>query len=149
MSATFSEIRLEIYRQEIVEAQRIVAWIALREVWYCEADMAGYLGITTSCIYRSDPPGKRPKVTVCLKQFCTFCTNVPYCVYRKQRQKHFLNHQNNVTKQSYIPSVFMFVVHYLSHAYTHSHLPKPQNEQVKLSSLLLKLYSSFKICSNS
>jgi hypothetical protein len=28
-SATFSEIRLEIYRQEIVEAQRIVAWIAI------------------------------------------------------------------------------------------------------------------------
>ncbi len=42
-SATFSEIRLEIYRQEIVEAQRIVASIALRELGYCEADMARYL----------------------------------------------------------------------------------------------------------
>ena len=60
-SATFSEIRLEIYRQEIVEAQRIVAWIALRELGYCEADMARYLGVTTSCIYRSVSPGKRPK----------------------------------------------------------------------------------------
>ena len=67
-SATFSEIRLEIYRQEIVEAQRIVAWIALRELGYCEADMARYLGVTpSSCIYRSDPPGKRPKVTVDIK----------------------------------------------------------------------------------
>ncbi len=42
-SATFSEIRLEIYRQEIVEAQRIVACIALRKLGYCEADMARYL----------------------------------------------------------------------------------------------------------
>ncbi len=75
-SATFSEIRLKIYRQEIVEAQRIVAWIALRKLGYCEADMAHYLGVTTSCIYRSDPPGKRPKVTVYIKYFCTFCTNV-------------------------------------------------------------------------
>ncbi len=50
-SATFSEIRLEIYRQEIVEAQRIVAWIALRKLGYGEADMAPYLGVTTSCIY--------------------------------------------------------------------------------------------------
>ncbi len=66
-SATFSEIRLEIYRQEIVEAQRIVASIALRELGYCEADMARYLGVTTSCIYRSVSHGKRPKVTVDIK----------------------------------------------------------------------------------
>ena len=75
--ATLSEIRLEIYRQEIVEAQRIVAWIALRKLGYCEADMARYLGVTTSCIYRSVSPGKRPKVPVYIKLSCTFCTNVP------------------------------------------------------------------------
>ncbi len=63
-SATFSEIRLEICRQEIVAAQRIAAWIALRKLGYCEADMARYLGVTTSCIFRSDPPEKRPKVKV-------------------------------------------------------------------------------------
>ncbi len=63
-SATFSEIRLEIYRQEIVAAQRIVAWVALRELGDCEADMARYREITPSCIYRSVSPGKRPKVTV-------------------------------------------------------------------------------------
>ncbi len=66
-SATFSEIRLEIYRQEIVEAQRIGAWIALRELGYCEADMARYLGVNRSCIYRSESPGKRPKATVDIK----------------------------------------------------------------------------------
>jgi hypothetical protein len=66
-SATFSGIRLEIYRQEIVAAQRIVAWIALRELGYCEAEMARYLGVTTSCIYRSVSPGKSPKVTVYIK----------------------------------------------------------------------------------
>ncbi len=43
-SATFSEIRLEIYRQEIVATQRIVAWIAFKKLGYCEADMARYLG---------------------------------------------------------------------------------------------------------
>jgi hypothetical protein len=79
-SATFSEIRMEIYRQEIVAAQRIVARIALRELGYCEADMTRYLRVTTSCIYRSVSPGKRPKVTVYIKWFCTFCTNVPYCL---------------------------------------------------------------------
>ncbi len=62
ISATFSEVHLEIYRQEIVATQRIVACIALRELGYCEADMARYLGVTTSCIYRSVFSGKRPKV---------------------------------------------------------------------------------------
>jgi hypothetical protein len=76
-------IHLEIYRQEIVEAQRIVAWIALRELGYCEADMACYLGVTTSCIYRSVSHGKRPKITVYIKSFCTFCTNVLYCTTLK------------------------------------------------------------------
>ena len=66
-SATYSEIRLEIYRQEIVETQRIVAWVALRKLGYCQADMARLLGVTTSCIYRSVSPGKRPKVTVDIK----------------------------------------------------------------------------------
>jgi hypothetical protein len=64
---TFSEIHLEIYRQEIVEVPRIVAWIALRELGYCEADMVRYLRVTTSCIYRSVSPAKRPKVTVDIK----------------------------------------------------------------------------------
>jgi hypothetical protein len=31
-------------RQEIVEAQRFVAWIALRELGCCEADIALYPG---------------------------------------------------------------------------------------------------------
>jgi hypothetical protein len=66
-SATFSEIGLEIYRQEIVEAQRIVASIALKELGYCEDDMACYLGVTTYCIYRSVSPGKRPQVMVYIK----------------------------------------------------------------------------------
>ncbi len=66
-SATLSEIRLEIYRQAIVAAQRIVAWIALRKLGYCEAHGASYLGVITSCIYRSDPPGKGHMVTVDVK----------------------------------------------------------------------------------
>ncbi len=61
-SATFSEIRLKICRQKIVEAQRIVAWIALRKLGYCEADMACYRGVTPSCIYRSVLPGKKNRV---------------------------------------------------------------------------------------
>jgi hypothetical protein len=39
---------LEIYRQEIVEAQRIVAWIALKKLGYCEAEMARYLALRNS-----------------------------------------------------------------------------------------------------
>ncbi len=60
-SATVSEIRLEVCRQEIVAAQRIVACIALRELGYCEADMARYLGVTTSCIHRAVSHGKRSR----------------------------------------------------------------------------------------
>jgi ankyrin repeat protein len=61
------------------EAQKIVAWIALRELGYCKADIAHYLGVTTFCIYRSVSVGKRPEVEVYIISFCTFCTNVPYC----------------------------------------------------------------------
>ena len=66
-SATFSEIGLEIYKQVLVEAQRIVTWIAIRELGYCEAPVARYLGVTTSCIYRSVLSGKRPKVAEYMK----------------------------------------------------------------------------------
>jgi hypothetical protein len=39
---------LKIFRQKIVKAQKIVAWIALKKLGYCEADRARYLVVTTS-----------------------------------------------------------------------------------------------------
>jgi hypothetical protein len=61
--AIFSKSRLEIYRQKIVAAQRIVAWIALREMCYCEADITRYPGLT----HLSVSYGKRPAVKVDIK----------------------------------------------------------------------------------
>ena len=49
-------------RSEIVEARRIVSWIAIRELGYSGADVARYLGVTNSCITRSISSGKSPKV---------------------------------------------------------------------------------------
>jgi len=49
-------------RSEIVEARRIVSWIAIRELGYSGADVARYLGVTNSCITRSISSGESPKV---------------------------------------------------------------------------------------
>lgn len=61
-SLSLSELRSGGLRQEIVEARRIVSWIAVRELGYCGADVARYLGVTTSCVNRSVASGKIPKI---------------------------------------------------------------------------------------
>ncbi len=48
-------------RREIVEIRRIISWLAVRELGYSGADVARFLGVTTSCITRAAVTGKRPK----------------------------------------------------------------------------------------
>jgi REP element-mobilizing transposase RayT len=62
-----SELRSGSRRHEIAEARRVVSWIAVKELGYSGADVARYLGVTTSCINRSVTSGKRPKVGEHLK----------------------------------------------------------------------------------
>ncbi len=52
-----TELRSGSRRHEIVEARRIVSWIAVRELGYSGADVARYLGVTTSCDNRSVSSG--------------------------------------------------------------------------------------------
>jgi hypothetical protein len=49
-------------RREIMEARGIVSWIAVRELGYSGADVARYLGVTSSCVTKSVLSGKRPDV---------------------------------------------------------------------------------------
>lgn len=49
-------------RQKVVEARRILSWIAVRELGYSGAEVARYLGVTTSCVNRSVSSGIRPAI---------------------------------------------------------------------------------------
>ena len=49
-------------RHEVTEVRGIFAWIAVRELGYSGADVARYLGITTSCVNRSVAVTKRPRI---------------------------------------------------------------------------------------
>jgi REP element-mobilizing transposase RayT len=64
---SLSELRSGSRRHEISEARRTVSWIAVRELGYSGADVARYLGVTTSCINRSVASRKKPKVAEYLK----------------------------------------------------------------------------------
>jgi REP element-mobilizing transposase RayT len=54
------ELRSGSRRHEIFEARRIVSWLAVTELGYSGAEVARYLGVTTSCITRVVSSGKRP-----------------------------------------------------------------------------------------
>ena len=48
-------------RHEIVEARRILSFLAVKELGYSGAEVARYLGVTTSCITRAILSGKGPE----------------------------------------------------------------------------------------
>lgn len=48
-------------RKEIVEARRILAWLAVKALGYTGAEVARFLGVTSSCINRSLSRGDSPK----------------------------------------------------------------------------------------
>lgn len=49
-------------RHEIVKARQILCWIAVRELGYSGADVARYLGVSTSCVNRLVSSGNKPAV---------------------------------------------------------------------------------------
>jgi len=54
------ELRSGSRRHEIVEARRILSFLAVTELGYSGAEVARYLGVTTSCITRAVSSGKGP-----------------------------------------------------------------------------------------
>ena len=49
-------------RHAVVIAREVLSWIAVRELGYSGAEVARYLGVTTSCVNRSIASGKKPDV---------------------------------------------------------------------------------------
>jgi len=57
------ELRSGSRRHEIVEARRILSWLAVKELGYSGAGVARYIGVTTSCVNRAVSSGQNPKKT--------------------------------------------------------------------------------------
>jgi REP element-mobilizing transposase RayT len=49
-------------RHAVVKAREVLSWVAVRDLGYSGAEVARYLGVTTSCINRSISSGKKPDV---------------------------------------------------------------------------------------
>ena len=49
-------------RRELVNARRIVSWIAVHELGYSGAEVARYLGVTNSCVTRFLSTGEKPDI---------------------------------------------------------------------------------------
>jgi len=56
------ELRSGSRRREIVNARGVFSWLAVRELGYSGAEVARFLGVTTSCVTRVVSPGKEPKI---------------------------------------------------------------------------------------
>ena len=49
-------------RRKLIEARRIVSWIAVHELGYSGADVARHLGVTNSCVTRFIASGTKPDI---------------------------------------------------------------------------------------
>ena len=56
------ELRSGSRRREMGDVRWAFSWIAVRELGYSGAQVARYLGVTTSCVTRVDSSGTGPKV---------------------------------------------------------------------------------------
>ena len=64
---TSAELRSGSRRGAVVAARGVVSWIAVKELGYSGADVARYLGVTTSCVTRFVASGKKPAVDVIIE----------------------------------------------------------------------------------
>jgi REP element-mobilizing transposase RayT len=62
------ELRSGSRRHDIVVARGALSWIAVRELGYSGADVARYLGVTTSCVTRVASAAKPPDVEDLIEQ---------------------------------------------------------------------------------
>ena len=59
---SLTELRSGSRRRTAVEAWEAMSWVAVRELGYSGADVARYLGVTSSYVTRFVASGKRPDV---------------------------------------------------------------------------------------
>ena len=59
---SITELRSGSRRRAAVRARRAMSWIGVRELGYSGADVARYLGVTTSCVTRVISSGRKPDV---------------------------------------------------------------------------------------
>jgi hypothetical protein len=55
------ELRSGSRRREIAEARRVLSWLAVKEFGFSGAEVARYLGVTSSCVTRAVSTGNAPK----------------------------------------------------------------------------------------
>ena len=58
---SIGELRSGSRRHEIVEARRVFCWLSVKELGYSGAEVARYLGVTTSCVTRAASSGEKPE----------------------------------------------------------------------------------------
>ena len=59
---SIGEFRSGSRRREIINARRVFSWLAVKELGYSGAEVARFLGVTTSCVTRAVSIGKKPKI---------------------------------------------------------------------------------------
>jgi len=64
---SLNECRSGSRRRDAVEARGSISWSAVRELGYCGADVARYLGVTNSCVTRFVASGKMPDLDDLIK----------------------------------------------------------------------------------
>ena len=75
---SLGELRSGSRRREIVEARQAFSWLAVKELGHSGAEIARYLGVTTSRVTRTISQGERPeRVKYLAAKPRNFCTNVP------------------------------------------------------------------------
>ncbi len=57
---SMNELRSGSRRHEIVETRHTFSWLAIKDLGYSGAEVARYLGVTTSCVTRAVSSGKKP-----------------------------------------------------------------------------------------
>jgi len=65
---SMGELRSGSRRQDVAKARGSISWIAVRELGYCGADVARYLGVTNSCVTRFIATGQKPDVEDLIKR---------------------------------------------------------------------------------
>jgi chromosomal replication initiation ATPase DnaA len=65
---SIGELRSGSRRHEIVEARRVFSWLAVKELGYSGAEVARYLGVTTSCVTRAASSGGEPDKKIYLSK---------------------------------------------------------------------------------
>jgi len=58
---SIGELRSGSRRHEIMETRRVFSWLGVKELGYSGAEVARYLGVTTSCVTRAASSGEEPE----------------------------------------------------------------------------------------